>query len=386
MMSARLLEIGAAFGVLAGVLATTSAPAGLDPTRAQAPAREQQAIAWAALAHGVGKSPVSLPASAVVKWRTALGAALAPGLSSDGHEHVLAATQDARLIELDQRGRRLWSRRLRGVSESPPVVLANGDRAVLEPGGHFRTFNRHGEPLVDTLIDNAAGSESALLLAMHDGSAVLAKGEQLWWLEFDGALRATTTLSDPARRMMAGSEGLTVLTTAGTVAEWNGSSRPTLVPHGVGVTGAVSIEGIRWLYASDRELFRVTRDGGRARWLELASGQFVGALAPLAGGRVAAYVTPHTLVVAGPNGENRREVLGSAGPEDPSNPITLLTDEAGRIAVTTNLGQLVLIDPGGGRSTVEGFRCPGAAGVVPTGQKSLVVACRNGTIYGLTEK
>jgi hypothetical protein len=251
-------------------------------------------------------------------------------------------------------------------------------------------------------------------LALWDGGLLLAAGSALVELDADGVVRARGSLEErtPAQTteravgaVVDSPNGALVTTASGSVYRF----RPPAAPRKIGSLGGNPGRG--GMLADDRTLVAVV-DSRRVVALDLLTGTtyvrggglvFDGppALGPggvlLVGTQVgillgfdaagnekvhvmldkAPPVAPGSILVASPQGLPST-FLGAAELK-PSPPVVV--DAAGRVAFARSSGRVGLVSPEGKVALAGEHVCPSPVGVLPAGDKRLLVACHDGGLW-----
>ncbi len=329
----------------------------------------------------------ALPVEPRVAWRTHLGAELCPGLAPTGRDGVLVATRDARLLELDSRGRVAWQQNLDSPAVIEPLVLPNGDRVTITEQRVFRSFSATGTSLAERRLPMASGDQWGVATAMADGSLVAATSSRAWWLENDGAVRSWADLGASIDSLLPMGDAVLLGTDLGEVFSWGGHQRPQRVNEGNGYTRIAAWTGSgTWLQATQRAL-SIGRLGStpQLRW-ELAAGEgtFWGRPLGLPPNRAAARLTPDLLVVFSGDGE-RRLMLSKTVPAKGAIPPPMWSGPRGQIALFANDGRLAQVSAGGALSFVPDVECAAPSALASTAAGMLVASCSNGTLFGIEE-
>ncbi len=377
-LTPRRVQRRIALGALGCVIAQSSgAVAAFEPNTAHQ-LEPGPAIGWAELTcNQAGVSPVLLPTATAVQWRTQVTAGLASGPATDGEGHVILATVEGTLLELDRRGRRLWERRLEAVAASHPAVGADGARAVITRSGHFHRFETDGSRAGVARLPCSIGGREVRLLPQRDCSYVAAAGTDLFWLEPHGELRAQTKLPSPASRLFLERRGVTVATQRGSLWTWRGIAKARLRTTRSFDVIAHAGDGT-YVAASGSRVSRGAPNHLTAPAAELAGNSRVLELAALGDDRLAMRLAPDLLILTEDGVEVARHLL-TAGLQ--SSNFGLLVDAKGAAMMMSVSGRLVLLDSHGRLQRAEHPLAPSALGLVPTAPGQVVVATAAGLVF-----
>jgi outer membrane protein assembly factor BamB len=378
-----------------------------------------------------GRARTLLPQQPIELWRRHVtgGIELLPLVDADNN--ILIALTVPEAIKLGPDGKEVWRVRLgTHPSKVPPILTSDGSLVVITAAGQAWGISPNGTVRFTTPLGVRGGEIETAPLALRDGGLVVAAGPTLLELDRDGQVRARTALeakpgnldsrvtgallaAPPGDARIAGATLFT--TETGSVY----SFRPPGAPHKLGSFGGFLKKGAGAVLADARTLLAVV-DNRRVVALDLPTGTtHVRAsatpssyldgpvtLGPAARGgltlvalqsglllgidaagneklRVALEKPPPTLDAGAPSvgGAVVGGSVGFFGPIElkPSPP--LIVDPAGSVGFARINGRVGVVGPEGSIALAGERVCGTPIGVVPAGNKRMLLACRDGGVW-----
>jgi outer membrane protein assembly factor BamB len=359
-----------------------------------------------------GRTQTRLPFPAVEVWRRQIsgGIELAPLVDTQGN--VIIAQTIAEIIKLSPDGREIWRARTgTGAPTATPVLTSDGTLVVVTAAGQAWGLTPSGATRFTVSLGVRRDADTTPL-ALDDGGILIAARHSLIEIDADGVVRARATLQERAvGALLLGPEGALVTTDSGGVYTWKSPGEP----RKIGSFGGQPRRGA--LLADSRTLLAVV-DGRTLTALDLPTGTTqVRATAPLLGvlfdapatvspsglGLVSTYgglligvdasgsekltiaLEKQVLLLGADAGVPVGPGAGFFGPTDlrPSAPV--IVDPQGRIGFARAGGRVGVVSPEGNVGIVNERLCASPIAVQPAGDKKMLVACRDGTIWMLGE-
>lgn len=364
-----------------------------------------------------GRARTLLPASPQELWRRHVAGNIDVPPLVDDAGNVIVVLTIPEILKLGPDAREVWRARFGGGSALvAPVLLSDGTIVVVTTSGTAMGFTSSGALRFSTPLGVARRDADTAPLALSDGGLLIAAGNTLVELDADGVIRARGTLEDrgPSQAVeralgavVEGPSGALVTTATGSVYRF----RPPAAPRKIGSFGGVPSRGA--MLADDRTLVAVV-DGRRLVALDLpsgtlhvrASGLFFDGPPALGQGGVLFVATPAGTLLGVDAAGNEKTLVpldkplapaAGAAPGvsligalelKPSPPV--IVDSSGRVAFTRANGRTGLVTFSddaksgliAGHVTLVNERiCAAPVGVLPAGDKRILVACRDGGLW-----
>lgn len=358
--------------------------------------------------HRTGRSTTALPEDPVELWRRPVsgGLDLAPVVDQAGR--VTAALTVPEVVQLDADGKELWRVRLGTAGAlAPPTLTSDGTAVVVTAEAVAWGLSQSGSIRYSTPLGVNGRDLTFAPMPTDDGGVVLAAGRELLALGADGSIRARAQLPSRAAGPPILHQGdALVVTERGEAFRYHAPESPRRIgsfngsPHG----GAA--------LADARTLIAVV-DARRIVALDLPTGtthvrtgatdpltQFDGPAAISASG--VAFTTTYSGLLVGYDAvgdETKRLPLEKqllavdAGPASlmlgtvdlkPSPPVVV--DGQGRVAFVRRSGKVGVALPDGRVEVGSDRLCASPIELVPAGDRRMLVACRDGTLWMLGER
>lgn len=371
------------------------APRGFAPSERLDPAR-------------TGRSTSALPFPAVELWRKHISGGIEVAPLVDARGNILLPLTVPEVMKLGPDGKEIWRARLGTAAPlAPPVLTSDGTLALVTSAGQAWGITPSGAVRYNVALGVRGRDADTSPLALDDGGVVIAAGRTLIELGADGSIRARTSLNDRAiGALIGGPDGTLITTDAGVVYTWTppGSPRP------IGSFGGTPRRGAT--LADARTLLAVV-DGKRLVALDLPTGTahvraastslssaFDATLA-VTPGKLTLVTTLSGLLVGVDAAGNERLVValdrsaantadaGSLttffGAVEPKPSPPLVVDPEGRIAFARSGGRVGVVSPEGAIAIATERLCSVPVALQPAGDKRMLVACRDGAIWMLSE-
>jgi outer membrane protein assembly factor BamB len=383
-----------------------------------------------------GRARTRLPHPPIELWRRHICGGIEHLPVVDAEDNILIALSSPELIKLGPDGKEVWRARLGAASPvAPPVLTSDGTAVVITAAGQAWGVAPNGAVRFTTALGVRGRDIETAPLPLRDGGLVVASGPTLLELDRDGAVRARTSLearpggvdtrvtgallaAPPGDAQLAGATLFT--TEAGSVY----SFRPPGAPRKLGSFGGFARKGAT--LADARTLLAVV-DNRRVVALDLPTGTthvrataapfgfFDGpvTLGPASRGGLALVAHQSGLLLGFDAAGNEKlrlalekpppapdagapaapgagagvvgGAVGSAmsffGPVElkPSPP--LIVDPAGGVGFARVNGRVGVVSPEGNLALAGERVCSVPIGVVPAGDKRMLLACRDGGVW-----
>jgi len=367
-----------------------------------------------------GQTKTALPTPPVELWRRHLSGGIEHLPVIDGQGNIAVALTIPEVISLGPDGKEAW--RVRTGTAAPvaaPVITSDGTIVVITSAGQAWGISPRGDVRFTTALGVRGRDVDATPLALADGGVAIAAGTTMLELDRDGAVRARAALEAKdnasegriAGALVAGPEGTLATTESGAVF----SFRPPGAPRKVGSFGGSPRKGAA--LADARTLIAVV-DNRSVVALDLrtglthvrsSAGVGLGALfdGPVAVGskgalaNLALVVTQGGLLLGLDAAGNERVrvalekppampdagVLGGSSGQGffgaielkPSPP--LLVDPEGRVGFARAGGRVGVMEPKGSVAVAGERVCSAPIGLLPAGDRRMLVACRDGALW-----
>jgi hypothetical protein len=347
-----------------------------------------------------GYSSSMLPVPAVEKWRRHLGGNIDVLPVVDETGRVWTALTIPEVVAVGPDGKESLRVRIGTASAvTSPVLTSDGTVVVVTTNGAAIGISRDGRIKFATPLGLRGRDLDVAPLARSDGSVVFA-GRAFVEIDSFGAVRARAALPERAvGALLEGPDGILATTDSGAVY----SFRPPNLPRRIGSFGGVVrrgavLEGTRTLLAivggkslvglDVRTGLTSTRigDAGLGSFDEPVALHPRGfAIVTLASGLLfgvdsAGNEKMHALLDKGSTDQMPPAFFGT-GDARPSPPVVV--DQAGNVAFVRFGGRVGIVRPDGTVLVTSERLCNNPIGLQPAGDRKLVVACRDGTIWML---
>lgn len=381
-----------------------------------------------------GRTRTRLPQQPIELWRRHItgGIELLPLV--DTEDNILIALTVPEAIKLGPDGKEIWRVRLGAASPVvPPVLTSDGTMVVLTAAGLAWGISPNGAVRFTTLLGVRGRDIETTPLPLNDGGLVVASGPALIELDRDGVVRARTALEVKPGSVDSRVTGALLAAPAGNVSLAGAtlfttetgsvySFRPPGTPHKLGTFGGFPRKGA--VLADARTLLAVV-DNRRVVALDLPTGTthvrasatplsfFDGPVTLGPGGRgglaLVALQSGLLLGLDATGNEKLRVALekppalapGALGPGagagagtggaggsigffgpielKPSPP--LIVDPAGSVGFARANGRVGVVGPEGNVALANERACSAPIGVVPAGDKRMLLTCRDGGVW-----
>ncbi|MBK9258278.1 MAG: hypothetical protein IPM54_00395 [Polyangiaceae bacterium] len=347
-----------------------------------------------------GRSASKLPVPAVERWRRHLGGNIDVPPVVDESGRVWTALTIPEVVVVGADGKETTRIRIGASSAvAPPVITSDGTVVVVTTNGAAIGISREGRIKFATPLGLRGRDLDAAPLARSDGSVVFG-GRAFVELDASGAVRARATMPERAvGGLLDGPDGALATTDSGAVYVF----RPPNAPRRIGTFGGpvrrgAVLEGKRTLLAivGGKSLVGLDVPTGltHTRIGDVGLGSFDEpvALHPR-GFTIVTFASGLLFGVDSAGNEKMRAILdkGSTdqipaaffgtGDARPSPPVVV--DEAGHVAFVRHSGRVGIVRPDGTVAITSERLCNNPIGLQPAGDRKLVVACRDGTIWML---
>jgi hypothetical protein len=376
-----------------------------------------------------GRTRTRLPQPPIELWRRHITGGIEQLPVVDADDNILIALTAPEAIKLGPDGKEIWRVRLGAASPvAPPVLTSDGTMVVITAAGQAWGISPNGAVRFTTPLGVRGRDIETTPLPLRDGGLVVASGPTLLELDRDGAVRARTALDtkpgSPDSRVTgallaappgdASLAGATLFTTE-TGAVY--SFRPPGLPRKLGSFGGLAKKGA--VLVDARTLLAVV-ENRRIVALDLPTGTthvrasaaplgfFDGpvTLGPASRGGLALVAHQSGLLLGfdaagneklrlalekpppapdagapGASGGVMGGSIGFFGPIElkPSPP--LIVDPAGSIGFARVNGRVGVVGPEGNLALAGERVCSAPIGVVPAGDKRMLLACRDGGVW-----
>jgi outer membrane protein assembly factor BamB len=353
-----------------------------------------------------GRASTNLPAVPVELWRRHVSGNIDVPPLVDATDAIIVALTIPELLKIGPDAREIWRQRLGTAAPmAAPTLLSDGTIAVVTAAGIAFGFTSNGTLRFATPLGVPRRDTDTAPLGLADGGLLVAAGGTLVELDNDGAIRARAALDEhpgsterATGAVLDSPLGALVTTVSGGVY----SFRPPAPPRRVGSFGGTIARGAA--LADDRTLVAVV-DGRRLVALDLPTGTThvrAGGLpldAPPTIGPAGLVVVSSqlgTLFAVDAAGNERSHVAlekTAAAPAVAASLTALLTppdlkpsppvvvDPGGRVGFVRWNGRAGVVSPNGRVEIAAERVCPAPIGVVPAGERRMLVACHDGQLW-----
>ncbi len=345
-----------------------------------------------------GKTALRLPLPAVERWRRHLGGNidLPPVVDDSGRIWIALTIPEVVAVSAD--GKESMRVRIGTASAvAPPVLTSDGTFVVVTTIGAAIGISRDGRIKFATPLGLRGRDLDAAPLARADGSVVFG-GRAFVELDAFGNVRSRAALPERAMgALLEGPDGILAVSDAGSVY----SFQPPNLPRKIGTFGGpirrgAVLDGTRTLLAivGGKSLVGLDIPTGltHTRMGDAGLGSFDEPVTLHPRGFVMVALASGLLVGVDASGNEKMHALLDKGSSDqvqaaffgtgdahPSPPVVV--DEAGHVAFVRHNGRVGIVRPDGTVSVTSERLCNNPIGLQPAGDRKLVVACRDGTIW-----
>jgi hypothetical protein len=350
--------------------------------------------------HRSGRTSTKLPVPAVERWRRHLGGNIDVLPVVDDLGRIWTALTIPEVVAINAEGKETFRVRI-GTSSAitPPVLTSDGSVVVVTTNGAAVSISREGRIKFATPLGLRGRDLDVAPLARADGSVVFG-GRALVEVDATGVVRSRASLPEKAvGALLEGPEGILATTDSGSVYAFHPPNLPRRLGNfGGPVRRGAVLEGKRTLLAVVGGKTLVGLDALTGLTYTRIGDMGLGSLdEPIAfhprGHVVITYASGRLFAVDSTGTERLRAFLdkGSAdqipavffgtGDLRPSPPV--IVDESGNIAFVRQSGRVGIVRPDGTVSVASERLCNNPIGLQPAGDRKLIVACRDGTIWML---
>lgn len=289
-----------------------------------------------------------------------------------------------RASRFDAQGKLLFSVKLTGEPASAPVVTTSGQVAFVS-GGALWFVDERGSVQSETALGDADFTARSIL-GSRDGGVVTASSSTLVKVSSRGAVVFRRSLPEAPLELVETEAGLFYVSALGSVFQLDGAGRLRKLGDLGGVASALSVSAdARWLQARSGAHRLVSFDLSRSRARVIAEDSALELDGPVLLGstlRAHAFSADGLLVRYGADGTDERVVFDPGARKAPASEHALLLTD-GRLLVARTGADVVVITPTGEVSAVPGSACPDPWGLVPVGERAVLLACRTGNVLRL---
>lgn len=351
-------------------------------------------------AHRSGRSSTKLPLPAVERWRRHLGGNIDVLPVVDESGRTWTALTIPEVVAVNAEGKETLRVRL-GTSSAitPPVLTSDGSVVVVTTNGAAVAISREGRIKFATPLGLRGRDLDVAPLARADGSVVFG-GRALVEVDASGTVRSRASLPEKAvGALLEGPDGVLATTDSGSVYSFHPPNLPRKVgSFGGPVRRGAVLEGKRTLLAVVGGKTVVGLDALTGLTYTRIGDMSLGSLdEPIVlhpRGHVVLTYASGRLFTVDSTGTERMRALLDKGPADqipaaffgtgdirPSPPVVV--DDSGNIAFVRQSGRVGIVRPDGTVSVTSERLCNNPIGLQPAGDRKLIVACRDGTIWML---
>jgi len=347
-----------------------------------------------------GHTSSRLPVPAVEKWRRHLGGNIDVIPVVDETGRVWTALTIPEVVAVGSDGKENLRLRYGTASAvNSPVLTEDGPVGVVTTNGAAIGISRDGRIKFATPLGLRGRDLDVAPLARADGSVVFG-GRAFVEVDASGTVRARATMPERAvGALLEGPDGILATAESGTVY----SFRPPNVPRRIGSFGGsvrrgAVLEGTRTLLAivGGKSVVGLDVPTGltHTRFADVGLGSLDEPVALDPRGMTLVSLASGLLYGVDAAGDPKLRVLLDKGATDqvpaaffgtgdarPSPPVVV--DNAGNIAFVRHSGRVGIVRPDGTVAVTSERLCNNPIGLQPAGDRKLVVACRDGTIWML---
>lgn len=347
-----------------------------------------------------GRSSSKLPVPAVEKWRRHLGGNIDVLPVVDETGRVWSALTIPEVVAVGADGKESLRVRI-GTSSAvaPPVLTSDGTVVVVTTNGAAIGISRDGRIKFATPLGLRGRDLDVAPLARADGSVVFG-GRAFVEIDASGTVRGRAAMPERAvGALLESSEGILATAESGAVYAF----RPPNTPRRLGAFGGTIrrgavLEGTRTLLAIVRGKSLVGLDIPtgltHTRMADIGLGSIDEPIALDPRGMTLVTLASGLMYGLDATGDPKLRVLLDKGTTDqvpaaffgtgdarPSPPVVV--DDAGTIAFVRHGGRVGVVRADGTVVVTSERLCNNPIGLQPAGDRKLVVACRDGTIWML---
>ncbi len=382
-----------------------------------------------------GRAKDPLPMPPVELWRRHLSGGIEQLPVVDAQKNIIVALTIPEVIALAPNGKEIWRVRTGPAAPlTPPVITSDGTIVVVSSAGQAWGISPHGRVRFTTKLGVRGRDIDAAPLALDDGGVVIAAGTTLVELDRDGEVRARATLENKNHAsdgritgaLIAGPEGTLATTESGAVYSFQPPQKPRRLGSfgGFPRLGAALADARTLIAVVDRRQvvafdLRTGMTHVRASAVPAIGGFFDGpvtvgkdgalsglTLVATQGGmllgidvagnekvRVVLDKPPPMPMLGSGGGGGGGGIIGGVrgsgfggssgffGPIElkPSPPLVL--DPEGQIAFARIGGRVGVVGPRGNIALAGERVCSAPLGVVPAGNRRMLIACRDGSMW-----
>lgn len=351
-------------------------------------------------AHRSGRTKTTLPVPAVERWRRHLGGNIDVLPVVDESGRIWTALTIPEIVAVNAEGKETLRIRL-GTSSAitPPVLTSDGSVVVVTTNGAAVAISREGRIKFATPLGLRGRDLDVAPLARADGSVVFG-GRALVEVDASGTVRSRASLPEKAvGALLEGPDGVLATTDSGSVYAFHPPNLPRKIGNfGGPIRRGAVLEGTRTLLAVVGGKTVVGLDALTGLTYTRIGDMALGSLdEPIAlhpkGHVVLTYASGRLFAVDSTGTERMRSILDKGagdqvpaaffgtGDARPSPPV--IVDDAGNIAFIRQSGRMGVVRPDGSVSVTSERLCNNPIGIQPAGDRKLIVACRDGTIWML---
>jgi len=356
-----------------------------------------------------GRATSRLPFPPTEVWQRRVSGGLDVSPIVDAQGSIVAALTSPHVAKLAQDGRELWRTHVGAPALAPPAILSDGTIVVITTAGQAAGLAPDGGVKFTSSLGLKGKDTDVAPLATTEGGLVVAAGRSIVAIDADGIVRARAALEERASAaLVAGPEGTLVTTESGTVYLF----RPPGAPRRVGAFGGALRRGA--VLADARTLLGVV-EGKNLVALDLptgtahvrsgavsGSGYFDGPPAVAFSGRAVTGTYGGLLLEVDSSGAERalatlEKQLITGSPDagavaggallavDLRQSPPVVVDPDGRVAFARVAGRVGVVAPDGAVAIVNERLCGTPLAVQPAGERRMLVACRDGTLWMIGE-
>lgn len=344
-----------------------------------------------------GRAHSALPRNPRIVWRSRVTGSIDWPAVIDQHGSI-ALVSTVSLTQISSVGAVEW---VLGFESAPPVtapaLTSDGLRVLLTASGELLGISARGHIRKRAQLPLRVVRSAVPLLPLEDGGLIVATSGDVLRLDANYAIVAQARVNDEVRSVVVSGHGLLIATELGDVYGW---ASPVPLTK-LGSFGGRTPEGAA---LSSPERLTAVVDHARivdfdvvthSRFLRTSSAG-AALLGPpaitahgesrvlstdglLLGHDPAGRETVHMAVELAPNGAERGFALAGAAPP-------LLVDPQGLVAFARPGSQVGVVDLNGEIRTADGSGCFDPVSLTPAGPARLLLACRSGQLWLLSDK
>jgi hypothetical protein len=345
-----------------------------------------------------GRAKQTLPRRPRVLWRARLPGGIEHPVSVDERGSLLVAGAPGQLTELDARGKVRSTVRLGSAAACPPVLTSDGTRMIVNAGGELVAIDSAGRVRFRRALPVAFVRGAAPPLPLDDGGLVVAVGGAVLRLEPNGDVRERADVGGEVKSLLARNGASLIATERGDVFEWKPPAAPTkLGTFGGNVDGAALCGNGRLCGIVDGERLIELKLASGARHVRVPGAALVlrGPPALLANGETRVVSADGLLLGHDATGKELLRVAleptragGDAGTPLPPSQLAApptIVDAEGRSGFVRPWLEAGTVSADGEVALASGASCGDPIDVAPAGRGRMVVACRSGLLWMLSD-